>query len=118
MADRQREPQRSAPLVVTYPDRVTPVRLGDHVEIRVWFRRRTGRVVYVPGISAFNPNMEYNGLQWVGVRIDNGFVSTVLDPKGGYLRKYTKLLRRDPSGFTPLGTTEDPHEGGITGVTP
>jgi hypothetical protein len=55
---------------------VTPVRLGDHVEIRVWLRGRTGRVVYVPGISPLNPNMEYNGPCWVGVRMDNGFVST------------------------------------------
>jgi hypothetical protein len=42
----------------------------------------------------------------------------VLDPTGGHLLKYTKLLRRDPSGFAPLGGTEDPHEGGITGVRP
>lgn len=58
--------------VVTYNDRVTPVQLGDHVLTRVWFRKRKGRVVYVPGVSALNTNMEYNGLCWVGILLDDG----------------------------------------------
>jgi len=31
--------------LVTYSDRITEVQLGDHVETRVFFRRRVGRVV-------------------------------------------------------------------------
>ena len=99
--------------VVTYADRATPVQLGDRVETRVWFSRKPGRVVYVPGISPPNSNMEYNGLCWVGIRLDEGgFVSTVVDPKGAYLRRNEKLLRRDPSGYEALSPADDPHAGG------
>ena len=96
--------------VVTYLDRTTPVQLGDHVETRVWWRKRRGRVVYVPGISAVNRNMERNGLVWVGIRLEEGgFVSTVVDPEGFFLRKHEKLLKRDPEGFAALRPDEDPH---------
>jgi hypothetical protein len=107
--------------VVTYNDRVTPVQLGDHVLTRIWFRKRKGRVVYVPGISALNTNMEYNGLCWVGIRLDDGgFVSTVVDPGGAYLRHKEVLVERDPSGYPALAADEDPHaEGaGTSGVSP
>ena len=99
--------------VVTYADRTTPIQLGDRVETRVWFSKKQGRVVYVPGISPPNSNMEYNGLCWVGIRLDEGgFVSTVVDPKGAFLRRKEKLLRRDPSGYEPLGEGADPHADG------
>jgi hypothetical protein len=107
--------------VVTYIDRVTPVQLGDHVLTRIWFRKRKGRVVYVPGVSALNTNMEYNGLCWVGIRLDDGgFVSTVVDPKDAYLRHKEVLVERDPRGYPALGIDEDPHaEGaGTTGFSP
>lgn len=87
--------------VVTYNDRVTPVQLGDHVLTRVWFRKRKGRVVYVPGVSALNTNMEYNGLCWVGIRLDDGgFVSTVVDPEGAYL---LPVPHRPPRRLAHLG---------------
>jgi hypothetical protein len=107
--------------LVTYNDRVTPVQLGDHVLTRVWFRKRKGRVVYVPGVSAVNTNMEYNGLCWVGIRLeDGGFVSTVVDPTGAFLRHKEVLVQRDPDGCPTLAVDEDPHaEGaGTTGFTP
>lgn len=47
------------------------VQLGDRVSVRVWFRGRSGRIVYVPGFSPVNPEFEYNGLQWAGVRLEN-----------------------------------------------
>lgn len=107
--------------VVTYHDRTTPVQLGDHVLTRVWFRKRQGRVVYVPGVSAFNPNLEYNGLSWVGIRLaDGSFVSTVVDPDGAFLVHKEALVRRDPHGCPVLGADEDPHDedAGTTGFTP
>ena len=108
--------------VVTYHDRATPVQLGDHVVTRVWFRKRAGRVVYVPGVSALNPNMEHHGLCWVGIRLDDGsFVSTVIDPDGAFLRHKEVLVRRDPHGYAALGVDEDPHAEGpdrTTGFTP
>jgi hypothetical protein len=96
--------------VITYSDRVTPVQLGDHVETRVWWRKRRGRVVYVPGISAVNHEMERDGLTWVGIRLDEGsFVSTVVDPDGRFLRKNEKLLARDSKAFAELKPDEDAH---------
>jgi hypothetical protein len=96
--------------VITYSDKVTPVQLGDRVETRVWWRKRPGRVVYVPGLSPLNQEMARGGLTWVGIRLDEGgFVSTVVDPTGLFLVKNEKFLARDPSGFTPLGPDEDPH---------
>ena len=115
-------PSAMAGRLVTYNDRVTPVQLGDHVESRVWFRKRKGRVVYVPGVSPLNKNMEYNGLCWVGIRLEDGsFVSTVVDPDGAYLRHKEALIRRDPDGYQALDLDEDPHAEGpgkTSGFTP
>lgn len=98
--------------VITYSDRATPIQLGDHVETRVWWRKRRGRVVYVPGISPVNREMERNGLMWVGIRLDEGgFLSTVVDPEGFFLRKNEKFLKRDPDGIAELKPTDDPHGG-------
>lgn len=96
--------------VITYSDRVTPVQLGDRVETRVWWRKRRGRVVYVPGISPVNREMERDGLVWVGIRLDDGgFVSTVVDPEGHFIRKNEKLLARERKGFAELKPDEQPH---------
>ena len=48
------------------------VHLGDYVTLRVWFILRTGRIVYVPGISPKHKNMEYRGLRQVGVQLPDG----------------------------------------------
>jgi hypothetical protein len=96
--------------VVTYSDKQTTVQLGDHVETRVWWRKKKGRVVYVPGVSPKNPEMERDGLTWVGIRLEEGgFVSTVVDPTGHFLVKKERLLRRDPEGVAELNPDEDPH---------
>jgi hypothetical protein len=74
------------------------VELGDRVALKVWFRRRVGRVVYVPGISALNPEFEYNGLQWVGVRLeDRSLVATVVLTRTGTLKKKVRFIERDRS---------------------
>lgn len=96
--------------MITYRDRVTPVELGDHVQMRIFFRKHLGRVVYLPGVSPFNPAMEYGGLRWVGVRLEEGgFASLVVDPDGGYLRNRVGFLGRATTGFTELPPEEDPH---------
>lgn len=96
--------------MITYRDRVTPVELGDRVEMRIWFRKHRGRVVYIPGISPFNEAMEYNGLRWVGVRLEEGgFASLVVDPDAGHLRNRVTFLGRDKVGVVELPPAEDPH---------
>ena len=81
-----------------YFDGTTEVRLGDQVTTRILFRRRIGRVVYVPGISAPNPEFENKGLRSVGIRlVDDSLVATVVRPKTGALKEKIVFLRRDES---------------------
>ena len=66
--------------------------------------------MYIPGISPINRAMAFNGLTWVGVRLDKGgFVSCVVDPTHGYLRNKLLLLGRDPMNVAELKPDEDPH---------
>jgi hypothetical protein len=83
---------------ICYSDRSTPVMLGDVVEKVIFFRRRQGRVVYVPGVSPLNKELDYDGLQSVGIKIDEGpFVATLVDPVGKFLQKKIRFIRRDAS---------------------
>ena len=83
---------------VRYFDATTEVQLGDRVTLKVLFRERTGRVVYVPGISAFNPEFEYNGMKWVGIRLnDRSLVATPIIIKTGNLQKKIHFVERDDS---------------------
>jgi hypothetical protein len=96
--------------MITYGDRVTPVQLGDCVRTRIWFRRHEGRVAYVPGVSPFNPAMEYNGLRWVGVRLaEGGFVSVVVDPDHEFLHGKLAFVARDAQSVAELAPDQDPH---------
>jgi len=97
-------------MTITYKDRVTEVRLGDRIETRIWFRKHRGRVAYLPGISPFNAAMEYNGLRWVGVRLEEGgFVSVVVDPDGGHLRGNLTFVGRDVLAIPRVPSDQDPH---------
>src|SRR5215471_5628537 len=85
-------------MAVRYFDGDTDVQLGDQVALSVLFRERAGRVVYVPGISALNPEFEYNGMKWVGIRLDDrSLVATPLLTKTGNLKKKIKFIARDTS---------------------
>jgi len=83
---------------VRYSDGATEVLLGDRVEFHGWFKRRSGRVVYVPGVSAINVELEYNGMRWVGIRIDDGslLATPVLLPSE-CLKARVKFVARDSS---------------------
>ncbi len=94
---------------IFYYDRKTQVMLGDHVRIRIWFKKHIGRVIYVPGVSKPNPTMEYGGLVDVGIQITDGpFVATVVDPQGSFLKKKILFLKRDSSGIVELDSQRDP----------
>ena len=85
-------------MAVRYFNAVDEVRLGDRVALRVLFRRREGRVVYVPGISAMNPEFEYNGMRWVGIRLaDGSLVATPVLTRTETLKKKVAFLGRDSS---------------------
>jgi hypothetical protein len=56
--------------------------------------------------------MEFNGLRWVGVRLnEGGFVSVVVDPKSDRLRTRLKLVARDNENVEALEPNQDPHGG-------
>jgi hypothetical protein len=54
--------------------------------------------------------MAFNGLAWVGVRLDEGgFVSCVVDSTHGCLRNKLLVLGPDPMNVAELKPDEDPH---------
>jgi hypothetical protein len=105
-------------MAVRYFDGNTDVQLGDCVALRVLFRKRAGRVVYVPGVSAFNSEFEYNGMKWVGIRLDDrSLVATPILTKTGDLKKKIKFIERDSSPFeliTPSSREFEEHGEGVS----
>lgn len=84
-----------------YTDAVTPIQLGDEVELRggllLGFKKLKGRVIYVPGLSPPHPDMERDGLAWVAIDIRNrALIRRLVDPESGVLAKRVTLLRRLP----------------------
>lgn len=83
---------------VRYFESKTAVELGDRVLLKGWFRKREAQVCYVPGISEYRSDMEYNDLYWVGLALDNGDTTeTIVDEDTGCTRKNVELLDRDPN---------------------
>lgn len=93
---------------VYYSDGTTPVQIGDEVETRVFFKKTSGQVAYVPGISPVNPEMEFNGLTYVGIRtVDQGIMGVTVMPNSSTIKKSIKFLRRGKeSGFREVNPDE------------
>ena len=89
------------PKPVRYFDEVTPIQIGDIVATRPWFalfRKKTGRVVYVPGISEQHGEFEHHGLCWVGVKTpDGGIFGSIVLPETGCVQKSLQFMGRDES---------------------
>jgi hypothetical protein len=86
-------------MMVFYRDGVTHIQLGDQVELNggflFLFRKLIGQVVYVPGVSALRPAMEFGGLQWIAVDIPGkALIKHLIDSDTGRLLKDVRLLRR------------------------
>ena len=106
-------------MAVRYFDGNTDVQLGDRVALRVLFRRRVGRVVYVPGVSTFNPEFEYNGMKWVGIRLENrSLVATPVLTQTGNLKKKIKFIERDSSPCELITAASREFEEHGEGVSP
>jgi len=84
---------------ICYFDGVTEVHLGDMISAPVWFLwKKTGRVVYVPGISLMHPEFEHHNLMWVGVKCEDGMLfGEVVDPRTGCLLKRVHFGSRNAS---------------------
>src|SRR5262249_39067351 len=99
--------------VIRYYGSETEVQPGDQVETRVWFVRRKGRIVYVPGVSRFNSEFEFNGLKWVAIRSGDMLIGSIVDPRSGALKSRVRFIKRDDSAFEEV--PDDPRvfeEGG------
>ena len=74
------------------------VMLGDHVSYRsllFWRGWKSGRISYVPGVSKPHPEMEHNGLTWVGVSgADGRFRGVVVDPQTGVIKDSVEFVQR------------------------
>ncbi len=99
---------------VLYSDGKTKVLPGDVISCRAWvwlFRKKIGRVTYVPGISKSHRGMEFGGLSWVGTRFEDGTtVGTVVDPETKVLKKSVQLLKRGETEVEEL-QPDTPLEG-------
>jgi hypothetical protein len=83
---------------IQYFDKAHEVKLGDRVSVTVFWRKRIGRIVYAPGISAVNPEFEYDGMCWVGIRLeDRSLVATPVLLKTQTLKRRVKFVERDSS---------------------
>jgi hypothetical protein len=80
---------------VTYFDRITEVKLGDVVDRKGIFSKRRGKITYIPGVSPKHREMEYGELRFVGIKIENGFIATLVDPEHGHLKKSIVFIARD-----------------------
>ncbi len=86
---------------VTYADGVTSVLPGDRVSLRWFLLRRTGEVIYVPGISKRRGSYEHNGLTWVGVSLRNGWaIGTIVLPETNRLQSSVRFLGRGAESRT------------------
>lgn len=82
---------------MTYADGVTPVLPGDRVSVRFFLRRRSGEVIYVPGISARRGTYEHHGLTWVGVSLPDGWaIGTIVLPETRRLQRGVRFVGRGP----------------------
>lgn len=80
---------------IAYAGGAPSVELGDQVSARHWFRRRFGRVMYVPGVSKRVGSFEHNGLTWVGIAFADGTViGSVVDPETRRLQQSVRFLGR------------------------
>ncbi len=86
-------------MAIRYADSDLEVRPGDQVEIKVWFKKRRGRIVYVPGISPLNTQYEFNGLRWVAIRTETMIIGSIVRPQIDTLKPKVKFICRDDSPF-------------------
>lgn len=77
---------------------------GDFVMYRstlLWWRWKPGRLSYLPGTSNPHPEMEHDGLSWVGVSgTDGTFRGVLVEPETSKIRRGVTFTRRtDGSSF-------------------
>ncbi len=76
------------------------VRLGDHVQVKVWVEFwkgwQDGVVEYVPGVSNADLKYEHGGLKEIAIRFRAGQICPLVSPENGEVRK-VRFIRRESS---------------------
>lgn len=74
--------------------------LGDVVEIRGWFKKESGIVAYIPGVSEHHLSIEENGPNcWLIRRNGGGFYSIGYAPNNIQPKKNIKFIKRGDRGI-------------------
>jgi hypothetical protein len=88
--------------LIRYANSAETVELGDHVTYRsmlFWWKWKPGRVSYIPGVSPRHPEMEHDGLTWVGIAGADGTYHPILvEPDSSLLQKTVRFTRRTDGG--------------------
>ena len=96
---------------VRYFDSERRVELGDHVQLRVLFRKTVGRVNYVPGLSPPNPDIDFGGLFRIGIALPNrGFTYVHVDPDSLAVKEGVEFISSDSEPTDPVPSSEDLNE--------
>jgi len=84
------------------------VALGDHVALRVFFRKTSGRVTYLPGVSRPRSEIDFGGLLRIGVQEQSGaFVAIHVDPETLEVKKGLRFVRRDAVAIPSCPSDEE-----------
>lgn len=81
---------------IRYFETGEPARLNDKVLVkRLFFFKTEGIMVYVPGISPPHPEMEIEGLKYIGVQMPGASIYSVpVDPSTNELPANIRLIDR------------------------
>ena len=101
-------PKATESKAIYYFGGATDVRLGDEVSARDLLIRKSGRVVYVPGKSKKNWNMEHDGLSWIGIKFKGGtFSGAFINPKSNEIKKSVRFIKRNDVNVEELCPDEE-----------
>jgi hypothetical protein len=89
-----------------YHGTTIPVLLGDHVEIRWWWRWRAGRVAYFPGQSKPNVECEDGETKAYLIEKDVGFVELVLDASTSFISRTVRFVRRHDDAYQGISQAD------------
>lgn len=93
---------------VRYFGSEVPVQLGDHVSLRVLFRKTAARVSYLPGVSPANPNIDFGGLFRVGLAYGKAeFVACHVDPDTLDLDTCVHFVSQDSASIPTVPSAEE-----------
>jgi hypothetical protein len=91
-----------------------PVMVGDHVEFRtwpeLWLVKHRGRVVYVPGVSPRNSNLEDENFKWACIEFRGTKFGPLVHPETGILRGIAFLKRSDDELKSTPGDFDFPED--------